>query len=142
MAGIFGVDPLRGEPVGRGAIGALVYQPAALSFHRHRATVDELEKQMSGYGRGLTGVLSKRLLRRPAERRLLAAKVMAGVRHAIGPQFRTESAQDVPASPYPRSMLAREVLGMAQGPLAYVVGAHRSRRIARAFRPWNDAVRL
>lgn len=121
---------------------SLVYQPAALSFHRHRATADELEKQMSGYGRGLTGVLSKRLLRRPAERRLLATKVLAGVRHAISPQFRTESEEEVPASPYPRSMLVREVLGMAQGPLAYLVGARRSRRVARACRPWNDALHL
>jgi glycosyltransferase involved in cell wall biosynthesis len=111
--------------------GVLVYQPAALSFHTHRADHRGLRKQMRGYGRGLTALLTKRLLRRPAERRLLLTKIFVGVRHALSPDFRKSASPHAPAAAYPRSLILREVAGMVQGPLAYWIGSRRRHRAGR-----------
>lgn len=102
----------------------LVYQPAALSFHRHRADDAGLDKQMRGYGRGLTALLAKRLLHRPDERRLLLSRVAAGVRHAVSSDFRAEHDVNLPDAPgYPRALRLRELLGMLEGPAAYRRGS-------------------
>jgi glycosyltransferase involved in cell wall biosynthesis len=113
--------------------GALVYQPAALSLHRHRYDDAGLRTQMWGYGRGLTALLTKRLLRRRAERGLLLSRIVAGVRHAFGQSFRANPDVEQPiAAGYPRSLLLREVLGMTQGPLRYLRASRRVRRAALA----------
>lgn len=111
--------------------GVLVYQPAALSFHTHRADQAGLRKQMRGYGRGLTALLTKRLLRRPAERRMLLTKISAGMLHALSPDFRKRTTSKVPAAAYPRSFVLREVVGMIQGPIAYWIGSRRLRHTGR-----------
>ena len=115
--------------------GTLVYQPAALSFHRHREDGAGLHAQMRGYGRGLTALLAKRLLTRPHERALLLRKAAAGVRHMLGPEFRTSAKDAVQAAPYPRALLLQEAIGMLQGPATYLIGVRRARRLRGAWRP-------
>jgi GT2 family glycosyltransferase len=117
--------------------GTLVYQPAAFSFHRHRADGAGLHAQMRGYGRGLTALLAKRLLTRPQERTLLLRKAAAGVRHVLGPEFRTGSKDSVAAAPYPRGLRLQEALGMIQGPATYLIGLRRARRLKKVW--WPDA---
>lgn len=111
--------------------GTLVYQPAALSFHRHRADGTGLHAQMRGYGRGLTALLAKRMLTRPQERAVLLRKAAAGLRHALGPEFRTVARDSVRAAPYPRALRIQETLGMLQGPATYLIGVQRARRIRK-----------
>ena len=97
--------------------GTLVYQPAAVCYHTHRSDEAALATQMRGYGRGLTGLLAKRMLKRPRERVLLVAKVLAGVRHALSPEFRAgDDEQPEAVSPYPKSLLVSELLGMVRAP--------------------------
>ncbi|GAA1215000.1 glycosyltransferase [Pseudonocardia alaniniphila] len=117
--------------------GTLVYQPAAFSFHRHRADGAGLQAQMRGYGRGLTALLAKRLLTRPQERALLLKKAAAGVRHVFGPEFRTGSKDSVAAAPYPRGLRLQEALGMIQGPATYLIGLRRARRLKKVW--WPDS---
>jgi O-antigen biosynthesis protein len=102
--------------------GTLVYQPTALSFHTHRADDAGLAKQMRGYGTGLTALLVKRLMYRPAERRLLLSRVAIGVRHGLSPQFRKGGNDDAPAPVYPPAMRLAEIRGMVIGPFAYWSG--------------------
>jgi GT2 family glycosyltransferase len=113
--------------------GTLVYQPAAISFHRHRADGAGLHAQMRGYGRGLTALLAKRLLTRPHERALLLRKAAAGVRHVLGPEFRTGAKDAVAAAPYPRALRLQEALGMIQGPATYLIGVRRARRLRKVW---------
>jgi O-antigen biosynthesis protein len=108
--------------------GTLVYQPAALVYHRHRADGTGLHAQMRGYGRGLTALIAKRMLLRPRERALLLRRVAAGVRHALSPEFRAGAKDDVPAAPYPRALRIQETFGMLQGPAMYLTGARRVRK--------------
>ena len=108
--------------------GTLVYQPAALVHHRHRADGTGLHAQMRGYGRGLTALIAKRMLLRPRERALLLRRVAAGVRHALSPDFRTGVKDHVPAAPYPRALRIQETFGMLQGPAMYISGARRVRK--------------
>lgn len=115
--------------------GTLVYQPAAFSFHRHRADGAGLHAQMRGYGRGLTALLAKRLLTRPHERALLLRKAAAGVRHVLGPEFRTGAKDAVAAAPYPRALRLQEALGMLQGPATYLMGVRRARRLRKVWGP-------
>ncbi len=114
--------------------GTLVYQPAALAYHRHRADRTGLRSQMRGYGRGLTALLAKRMLTRPDERAMLLRKAVAGVRHALSPQFRTGSEEAVAAAPYPRALRLQETVGMIQGPATYLIGVRRARRRRQGLR--------
>ncbi len=111
--------------------GTLVYQPAALVHHRHRSDGTGLHAQMRGYGRGLTALIAKRILRRPNERALLLRRAAAGVRHALSAEFRTGAKDEVPAAPYPRALRIQETFGMLQGPAMYLTGARRARRHQR-----------
>ena len=47
--------------------GAIMYEPAAVVWHHHRADMQSLLKQMFGYGTGLTAFLTK-LLMQPSTR--------------------------------------------------------------------------
>ncbi|GAA1291384.1 hypothetical protein GCM10009609_69650 [Pseudonocardia aurantiaca] len=115
--------------------GTLVYQPAAVCFHRHRKDEAGLHAQMRGYGRGLTALLAKRLLMRPHERALLLRKAAAGFAHLVGPEFRSATKDTVPAAPYPLALRLQEALGMIEGPATYLLGRRRARRRQGAWRP-------
>jgi GT2 family glycosyltransferase len=121
--------------------GTLVYQPAAISYHRHRDDGAGLHAQMRGYGRGLTALLAKRLLTRPQERALLLRKAAAGVRHLLGPEFRSAAKDAVPTAPYPRALRLQEALGMIEGPATYLLGLRKARAVRRPAGQYHSSQR-
>jgi GT2 family glycosyltransferase len=105
----------------------LVYQPAAIVHHRHRATMAELTKQMRGYGTGATASLLAVALGSGRARRELPPKAVVGLWRIA----RMKSpAQDEGFYPtLPKGMLRLEIASLALGPWLYVKGVRRNRRL-------------
>jgi GT2 family glycosyltransferase len=103
------------------------YEPAAIIEHQHRATMDDLDRQIYGYGLGFTAMLTAVAVRDPWHLLGLAAIVPAWLR-----SLREESsAKSVNrADDYPPGLARAELRGMAAGPAAYL----RTRRSSRAGR--------
>jgi GT2 family glycosyltransferase len=98
---------------------ALVYEPRAIAWHVHRASAEELARQVYGYGVGLAAYITK-LLVGPTRRDVLR-RFVHGAAVFFGDK-RGERAEGLP-----RSLVVRELLGCAVGPFAY----WRARREAR-----------
>jgi hypothetical protein len=94
----------------------LVYEPAAIVFHRHHDGLPALERQARGYGAGLTAYLASVVAERPSAALDIARRALAGLGHV----FRPSSELNVRRDPgYPRSLVWRERAGMASGPVRY-----------------------
>lgn len=100
------------------------YHPAAITRHYHRPDLPSLERQMYGYGVGLTAFYASILARRP---RLLGALLRIAPA-AIRTLVRGDSSRNagIPDD-FPRSFLRRNVVGMLRGPVEYA----RARRVVR-----------
>ncbi len=96
---------------------ALMYEPAALVWHSHRADVDELTAQMFGYGAGLTAYIAKYCLESTTRSRVLAG-VPAGARHVARLGDRAKAGAG-PSDALPGRLRLREFAGMAAGPALY-----------------------
>ena len=105
---------------------ALVYEPAALVWHHHRADDAALLAQMYGYGTGLSAFVTKCLVQ-PGTRRELLGRIPLGVRRLAGIRTRTRERLADPVAA-PRGALLREFLGFAAGPVLYL----QARRAVRA----------
>ncbi len=113
----------------------MVYDPAALSWHRHRRTEEELRQTIYGYGVGLSAAWTRGLL----------AGERGVVRAALGWMWYRQ----VPALPLAllgragdtsRELLLAELRGFLTGPFAYV--ASRWQRRARpSSRPAHGSLR-
>ena len=105
----------------------LGYEPTAIIEHQHRATMDDLDRQIYGYGLGFTAMLTAVTLRDPWHLLGLAAIVPAWLK-----SLRVESsAKSVNrADDYPPALARAEFRGMAAGPIAYL-------RARRASPPWR-----
>jgi GT2 family glycosyltransferase len=103
------------------------YEPAAITEHQHRATMDELDRQIYGYGLGFTAMLTAVALRDPWHLLGLAAIAPAWVK-----SLRAESsAKSVNrADDYPPALARAELRGMVAGPIAYL----RARRASPLWR--------
>ncbi|MGH8891127.1 MAG: glycosyltransferase family 2 protein [Acidothermaceae bacterium] len=60
--------------------GQLVYEPAALVWHRHRSDLASLSSQIRDYGTGL-GAWFAKLALRPSTARMMLRRIVPGVRH-------------------------------------------------------------
>jgi len=101
-----------------------VYEPAALSWHRHRREWHELRAAVRGYGSGVWAYLTRQLL----QGELRAAYVAAAwlVWQTAGLLANIVGRRTL----LPRDLAIAEMLGCFEGPAAYV----RSRRAQRALR--------
>lgn len=93
---------------------AIAHEPAAVVRHAHRDNADELRSQLHGYGVGLTAYLTKHLLSPRAAFGILA-RVPAGLRHGRSLLRRNGGSEG-------RELRWAEALGMAYGPVAYLLG--------------------
>jgi GT2 family glycosyltransferase len=97
---------------------AIVYQPAAVVWHHHRADETALLGQMFGYGTGFTAYLTKCLLARETRSQVLRRIPQGVARLAqIRRDTRERMTSDVGA---PRGALTRELAGLAAGPWIYL----------------------
>ena len=96
--------------------GDLVYDPAALAWHIHRSTPGDLEKQMFGYGVGLTAYLTKHALR-PSVAIEMGRQLVPAVRHVLD-VTRAPQRHGIDG-PTARRYRRIELLGMLLGPFYY-----------------------
>jgi GT2 family glycosyltransferase len=99
----------------------LVYEPAAMAYHRHRREYAGLRRQIYGYGVGLTAYLTKCLLDRPELLLDFAVRVPYGLVYLFSPHSPKNRKK---SAGYPAELTWIERWGMVYGPLAYL----RSRR--------------
>lgn len=95
----------------------VAYEPSAIVHHTHRATLEDLERQIHGYGVGFTAMLTAMALRNPRHFVGLAAVLPAWVhslRNPASPKQVNRSAD------YPTGLAWTELRGMLAGPLAYL----------------------
>ncbi len=104
------------------------YEPAAIVHHTNRRSLEALERQLGGYGIGLTAMLTALVWRDPRHLRGLIGMVPAALRRILSSVSAMRSHGDVDHPP----QLARvDLRGLLGGPLAYA----RSRRAQRRWRP-------
>ena len=95
----------------------LAYEPSAVVWHVHRASLDELSKQIRAYGTGFTAALAAVLWTNPQARRHLPAKVAISLVRLfrVTRRVRDESAIS-------DAMIKREIGGQLLGPWLYLKG--------------------
>jgi GT2 family glycosyltransferase len=99
----------------------LVYMPAAVVWHSHRATHAGLMKQMFGYGSGLTALMTKVFLDKRTRGDLLQ-RIPRGLRKVATNSKGTTERYAGPQAP--KGAQRRELTGLLAGPYLYA----RSRR--------------
>ena len=106
----------------------MVYQPSAVTWHYHRETYTELEKQLHGYGIGLTAYYSALLAHSPRLLFSLVGLVPTAIRDLCGKDsIRTATMTDFPAG-----LLRQEMKGMLEGVPAFIRSVREQRRKARS----------
>ena len=104
----------------------LAFEPSAIVFHEHRRTFDELKRQIYWHGLGLSAYLFRSLLVRPEQIPGFLRHVPRGVMYGFG----TSSIRNnTKSAGFPRRLTRAEWRGVAQGPLAYLKGLPKARRI-------------
>jgi len=101
----------------------LVYEPAAVVWHVHRPSLDELSRQMRTYGSGFTAALIAILLTSPRARRELPAKAVISFFRMFRLMSRVQTESGVSATP-----IQREIGGQLLGPWLYLKGRRNLRR--------------
>ena len=95
----------------------LAYEPGAIIHHSHRATMEELERQIHGYGIGFTAMLLGLAVRNPWHFVGLAGVIPTWVRRLRNP---SEGKQSQRPDGFPQSLARAELGGMLAGPVAYL----------------------
>ncbi len=104
----------------------LVYQPAAIIYHRHHREYERLRKTAYGYGAGLTAYLTAALLEKPARVFDFARRLPLALRYALS----AKSAKNVRKAPdYPAELTRIERKGMLAGPVLYLRSRWHSRNL-------------
>lgn len=102
----------------------IVYEPAAVSWHRHRRTWPELRDTLRGYGTGIFAVVTRRVLRDREP-----AALVHGLRWFCRHYFRTLGRTFLRRpNAVPRDLIFAEVAGCVAGPVAYARSMREARR--------------
>lgn len=104
----------------------IVYEPAAVSWHRHRRTWPELRETLRGYGTGVFALMTRRLVcdREPAA---LRHGLRWFCRHHLPTLWRAYLRRP---NAIPRDLIRAEIAGCFAGPAAYVRSVRALRRRA------------
>jgi peptidoglycan/xylan/chitin deacetylase (PgdA/CDA1 family)/GT2 family glycosyltransferase len=95
---------------------SVTYTPHAKVSHEHPRTLDELERQISGYGTGLGAYLTRSMFRHPSLILPALRSAPAGLRHALS----ADSPKNAGKGPgFPSAATRKERLGMLTGPASY-----------------------
>lgn len=107
----------------------LVYEPAAVVYHRHPRDYDALRRQVYGYGVGLTSYLTKCVVDRPSLLALASRQLPRAAVHVLSPRSPKNARR---ARDYPRELTRLELRGMLAGPIAYLRSRAQNRRLSRS----------
>lgn len=99
------------------AKGTVLYRPSAVCRHYHRRDIDGLERQMRGYGTGLTAFYTAMLVSRPST----AWSVLRLVGRGLGELTSRDGMREATiGADFPRSLLAANRRSMLRGPDRYL----------------------
>lgn len=108
-----------------------VYWPGAIAWHEHRAQVRQLERQLNGYGSGLTAFYTRALLRHPGEMLALARLAPQALHDLRG----HDSVRTATMGPdYPARLRRAQWRGMLAGPGRYLRGRRAHPRARQGVR--------
>jgi GT2 family glycosyltransferase len=110
----------------------IVYEPAALMWHRHRRSMEALRRQMFRYGVGLSATVAKWLFEDSAVAIDVVRRLPAGARHVLSPTSRKNQNK---STTFPPVLTRLERLGLLCGPVAYGRSRRRARRLLAASPP-------
>ena len=114
--------------------GRLVYDPSAVVWHQHRREYDALVRQMEGNGLGYTAMLCAVIAHDPRHLVGLATQVPVAAwkltRQNLARLSGRNVTQDEEGQAFPPLLARNEMIGMLEGPLAYVKSRRQSRRLA------------
>lgn len=105
--------------------GTVVYWPAALVRHHHRADHDALVEQLHGYGVGMAAVVTKRFLSSPSTAAGVLRRLPGGLRLLL--DSRSDKNRGKSAA-FPAEATRAERRGYLAGPGAYLRARRRVRR--------------
>jgi GT2 family glycosyltransferase len=94
----------------------VVYEPAAIVWHRHPERFEQVRRQVFDYGAGLGAMLGKQLVTGP-NRLSILSRGFQGVRYYVSPKSRKNALR---GSDFPRELAYRERLGLLFGPFGYL----------------------
>jgi glycosyltransferase involved in cell wall biosynthesis len=104
--------------------GTMVYQPTAITHHFHRRSIEELRRQMYGYGAGLTAFYTSLILTRPKSISGLVGLLPSAYRDFFGSDsLRSGSLPDS----FPKQLLKINRKGLVSGPFLYLRARHEAR---------------
>jgi len=107
--------------------GTFAYWPGAIMWHEHRKEFAEVERQLDGYGSGLTAFYTRAVLRDPRRLLTLARLAPRAVRDLRGKDsVRTATM----AESYPAALRRASVRGMLSGPFRYLRSRRAQARVA------------
>ncbi len=112
---------------------ALMYQPEALVWHRHRADPDALHEQLVGYGVGLGAWITKLLTTRRTAPMVLRRSVRALAHVGKIAKGNVDPGGD-PAARRSRTLVITELRATVRGPFAYA----KARRAGARSTPLGD----
>ena len=124
------------------AAGAtLVYEPAAVVYHRHRRGYEELRTQAYGYGVGLGAYITRTVVQSPSRLLQIVPRVPRAAAHVLHPG--SEKNRRL-APDYPTELRRRERLGMLAGPARYIKSRRRLAGVGPSarFDPPRDGARV
>ncbi|HEY1627838.1 MAG TPA: glycosyltransferase [Streptosporangiaceae bacterium] len=104
--------------------GTFVYWPGAIMWHEHRREIGEMERQLFGYGSGLTAFYLRALLRDP---RRLAQLISLAPRAARDLRGRDSVRTATMGADYPAALRLATWRGMLAGPGLYLRGQAQAR---------------
>ena len=108
--------------------GTFVYWPGAVMWHEHRKEFAEVERQLDGYGSGLTAFYTRAVLRDPRRLLTLARLAPGALRDLRGKDsVRTATM----TGDYPAALRRASVRGMLSGPFRYLRSRRVQARVAR-----------
>jgi GT2 family glycosyltransferase len=107
----------------------IVYEPAAVMWHRHRRSMEALRRQMFRYGVGLSATVTKWLLEDTRVAVDVLRRLPAGLRHVLSPTSRKNEHK---STTFPPALTRLERLGVLCGPAAYLRSRRRARRLQAA----------
>lgn len=103
--------------------GRLTYTPHAVIWHEHRTTLDELRRQLRGYGTGLASMFLVHATR-PGGAGEIGRRLPRGVRKLLAPSSERNVER---GADYPRQLVFDELRGMATAPFAVLAETVRRR---------------
>jgi glycosyltransferase involved in cell wall biosynthesis len=104
----------------------IVYEPAAIVFHQHRRTYEELRGQIYWHAMGLGAYLTRCVLTQPKRLPDFASRIPRGLLYGFSsasPRNRRKSLT------FPSELTRAERGGVVRGPYAYLKGVRTARRL-------------